>query len=131
VRPLFLEFPDDPLAPHVDLEYMLGPYLLVAPVFNDGGRRQVYLPPGQWYDFWTDQQVAGPTWRDVEVPLEQVPLFVRSDSTCPSHRPRTSSVRSPWDLIQLDVRLASGRLLVPQLTASDRAARNGRMVTYV
>jgi alpha-D-xyloside xylohydrolase len=106
-RPLFLEFPDDPLAPYVDLEYMLGPYLLVAPIFNDGGRRKVYLPLGQWYDFWTNERVAGATWRDMEVPLEQVPLFVRGDSIVPFAPAADFVGQSPWDPIQLDVRLAS------------------------
>jgi alpha-D-xyloside xylohydrolase len=106
-RPLFLEFPDDPMAPHVDLEYMLGPYLLVAPLFNDGGRRQVYLPSGQWYDFWTNEQAVGPTWRDTVVPLERVPLYVRGDSIVP-FAPAADFVRQKaWDPIQLDVRLAS------------------------
>jgi alpha-D-xyloside xylohydrolase len=106
-RPLFLEFPDDPLAPQVDLEYMLGPYLLVAPVFDDGGRRQVYLPSGQWFDFWTNQEIAGPTWRDMEVPLERVPLFVRGDSILPFAPAMDFVGQRAWDPIQLDVRLAS------------------------
>jgi alpha-D-xyloside xylohydrolase len=106
-RPLFLEFPNDPLAPQVDLEYMLGPYLLVAPLFNDGGRRRVYLPPGQWFDFWTNQQIVGPTWRDTEVPLERVPLFVRGDSILPFAPAMDFVGQKAWEPIQLDVRLAS------------------------
>jgi hypothetical protein len=107
VRPLFLEFPEDPLAPQIDLEYMLGPYLLVAPLFNDGGHRQVYFPPGQWFDFWTNQCLAGPTWRDVEVPLERIPLFVRGDSIVPFAPAMDFVGQKAWDPIQLDVRLAS------------------------
>jgi len=106
-RPLFFEFPDDPLAPQVDLEYMLGPHLLVAPVFNDGGRRQVYLPPGQWFDFWTNDQIAGPTWQDMEVPLERIPLFVRGDSILPFAPAMDFVGQKAWDPIQLDVRLDS------------------------
>jgi alpha-D-xyloside xylohydrolase len=49
VRPLWLEYPDDPHSPYIDRQYLLGPYLLVAPVFNDEGRCNVYLPSGRWY----------------------------------------------------------------------------------
>ena len=38
------------------------------------------LPPGPWYDFWTNQRVDGPGYREVEVPLERIPLFVRGGS---------------------------------------------------
>ena len=80
VRPLFLEYPDDPNAYHDELEYMLGPYLLVAPVFNPEGRCRYYLPPGPWYDFWSDERLEGPAHRRVTVPLDRIPLFVRGDS---------------------------------------------------
>ena len=107
VRPLLLEFPDDPVAPQADLEYMLGPYLLVAPLFNDGGRRRVYLPAGQWFDFWSNQQIGGPAWQDVEVPLERMPLFVRGDSILPFAPAMDFVGQKAWEPIQLDVRVAS------------------------
>jgi alpha-D-xyloside xylohydrolase len=107
VRPLLLEFPEDPVAPQCDLEYMLGPYLLVAPLFNDGGRRRVYLPAGQWFDFWSNHQIGGPTWQDVEVPLERMPLFVRGDSILPFAPAMDFVGQKAWEPIQLDVRVAS------------------------
>ena len=107
VRPLFLEFPDDPSAYQADLEYMLGPYLLVAPVFNQEGRCRVYLPPGQWHDFWSNERVDGPAYRDMEVPLERMPLFVRGDSILPLAPPMDFVGQKAWDPMQLDVRLDS------------------------
>jgi alpha-D-xyloside xylohydrolase len=107
VRPLFLEFPDDPSAYQAHLEYMLGPYLLVAPVFSEEGHCHLYLPPGQWYDFWSNQRVDGPAHRQMEVPLERMPLFVRGDSIVPLAPPMDFVGQKPWEPIQLDVRLAS------------------------
>ena len=46
LRPVALEFPDDPGARHIDSEYLLGPDLLVAPVLEPGGRVDVYVPEG-------------------------------------------------------------------------------------
>lgn len=37
MRPMLLEFPDDPATPTVDRHYLLGPDLLVAPVFSEDG----------------------------------------------------------------------------------------------
>lgn len=107
VRPVFLEFPDDPPAYQAHLEYMLGPYLLVAPVFNQEGRCHLYLPPGEWYDFWSNRRVDGPAHLQMEVPLERLPLFVRGDSILPLAPPMDFVGEKAWEPIQLDVRLAS------------------------
>ncbi|MDP2950143.1 MAG: glycoside hydrolase family 31 protein [Chloroflexota bacterium] len=107
VRPLFLEFPEDPRAYQADLEYMLGPYLLVAPIFNEEGRCHLYLPPGHWYDFWSSERVDGPAYREMEVPLERLPLFVRGDSILPLAPAMDFVGQKAWEPIQLDVRVGS------------------------
>ena len=58
-RPLVFDYPADPATWHVDDEYLLGPDLLVAPMFKPRGSRDIYLPAGAWYDFWTDQRFDG------------------------------------------------------------------------
>ena len=77
VRPLVLEYPDDPVAATVDYEYLLGPDLLVAPVMNPEGRALVYLPEGEWRDWWTDEVTRGPAHLRLEVPIERLPLYAR------------------------------------------------------
>jgi alpha-D-xyloside xylohydrolase len=78
LRPLSLEFPDDPGARDVDTEYLLGPNLLVAPVLEPGGRAEVYVPPGAWVDHFTGERFEGPRWvRHDAIPLERLPLLVR------------------------------------------------------
>lgn len=49
MRPLFAEFPEDPATWHLDTQYMLGDNLLVAPVFNNEGDVEYYVPKGAWY----------------------------------------------------------------------------------
>jgi len=53
MRPMFLEFPDDPACEHLDRQYMLGGSLLVAPVFREDGIVDYYLPDGVWTTSWT------------------------------------------------------------------------------
>ncbi|MDU0349351.1 alpha-xylosidase [Actinomyces sp. MRS3W] len=48
MRPMFMQFPQDPAARDLDLQYMLGPDLLVAPVFRPDGAVDIYLPQGVW-----------------------------------------------------------------------------------
>ncbi|MBI4833018.1 MAG: DUF4968 domain-containing protein, partial [Candidatus Lindowbacteria bacterium] len=97
MRPLYLEFPDDPHAPHEDLEYLLGRKLLIAPVFNETGERTVYLPPGEWTDFWTGTNHTGPVFLKLVVPLDSIPIFVREDSVLPLCKEMQYVEAHPWD----------------------------------
>jgi alpha-D-xyloside xylohydrolase len=78
MRPLALEFPDDPGARHVDTEYLLGPDLLVCPVLAPDNSVEAYIPAGRWTDHFTGVSFDGPRWvRFDDVPLDRLPLLVR------------------------------------------------------
>jgi alpha-D-xyloside xylohydrolase len=86
LRPLLLEFPDDPATATIDDSYMLGSDLLVAPIFSDSPgpvNRTLYLPQGDWYDFWTDELITGGRYITRNVPLDIVPLYVRAGAILP------------------------------------------------
>ena len=83
VRPLVLEYQDDPNTRDLDLEYMFGSDFLVAPILSRGNTRKVYLPAGEWFDYWTKSELAGGRWIDVEAPLDKLPLFVRTGAVIP------------------------------------------------
>ncbi|MFC6020263.1 TIM-barrel domain-containing protein [Plantactinospora solaniradicis] len=83
MRALLVDSPDDPAAWTAELEYRLGPDLLVAPMTNPEGRRHVYLPAGDWVDFWTGEVHPGGRHLLVRRPLRQVPLFVRFGALIP------------------------------------------------
>lgn len=87
LRPMLLEFPHDPNVRHLDLQYLLGPSLLVAPVFERGATTvRVYLPAGEWFDYWTDTAHRGPAWVEVSAPLDRLGLFVRAGTVLPIGR---------------------------------------------
>ncbi len=66
-------------------EFLFGRDLLVAPVLEPGARsRTVYLPPGDWYEFWSGARMQGGTTRDVQTPLDRIPLFARAGSVIPT-----------------------------------------------
>jgi hypothetical protein len=61
-----------------------GPSLLVAPVLEQGATsRQVWLPEGEWFDFWTDERLHGPGVVTVDAPLETLPLLVPRGAVLP------------------------------------------------
>jgi len=84
MRAMFLEFPGDRRAEAATNQYMYGPWLLVAPVTTPGARgRSVYLPQGEWTNFWTGKKIAGGRRVWVAAPLDEIPLFVRPGAIIP------------------------------------------------
>jgi alpha-D-xyloside xylohydrolase len=77
MRPMVLEFPDEPAAWAFDLQYCLGRELLVSPVVREGGEVTTYLPRGRWADWWSGAIHSGPTTLRRTVPLEELPLYLR------------------------------------------------------
>jgi alpha-D-xyloside xylohydrolase len=111
VRPLVWEYADDPTTHHIDSEYLLGPWLLVAPVFDPQGRARVYLPAGRWFDFWSGEVLDGPHWLDLTVPLDRLPIFVRDDSLLPMGPEQTFVGERPWDPLEIAVRVSTAASL--------------------
>jgi alpha-glucosidase len=84
MRPLVLNYPDDPRVWALGHEFLWGDDLLVAPVTREGATAwPVYLPAGEWYDFWTGARHAGPAGVTVEAPLDRLPLFARAGAIVP------------------------------------------------
>lgn len=83
MRGLYLDFPGEPQAWAEDHEYLLGDWLLVAPVVEDRLERQVWLPPGRWIDWWSGAVHQGPQTLRVSAPLDTIPLFARAGAIVP------------------------------------------------
>jgi len=78
VRPLFMHY-EVPKGAAVDHQFLLGDRVLAAPVLHEGGtRRDVWLPPGTWFDWNTGTRLSGGCSVAVEAPLGTTPLFVRA-----------------------------------------------------
>ncbi|WP_063774862.1 TIM-barrel domain-containing protein [Kitasatospora azatica] len=90
MRPLAMHAPQEPGTWSADLEYLFGPDLLVAPITSPEGERHLYLPDGQWIDYWTGEFHTGGRHLRVAKPLDQVPLFVRNGALIPTTTPRAT-----------------------------------------
>jgi alpha-glucosidase len=104
MRPLLLEYPDDWSAVDKNDEYLFGDDLLVAPVTKDDDMsRQVYLPRGAWYDYWTDHRYTGPINIEAAAPMERIPLFVRGGAIMASQQDLQYTDQAPIDPLTFDV----------------------------
>jgi len=80
LRPMILEFQDDPGCDYLDRQYMLGDSLMVAPVFNEDGRVKYYLPEGRWTNFLSGEVIEGGGWIKEKHGYKSLPLMVRPNS---------------------------------------------------
>ncbi|WP_406008631.1 alpha-xylosidase [Streptomyces sp. NBC_00637] len=83
MRAMVLEFPADPGCAHLERQYMLGPDLLVAPVFDDAGDVTYYVPEGVWTHYLTGRTVTGPRWVRERHGFLGLPLLVRPGAVLP------------------------------------------------
>ena len=84
VRPLVYEYPHDKMVRNICDEYLLGKFVLVAPVTVPGKfAREVYLPEGEWYDYETNEKYTGGKYILADAPLDKVPVFIRAGAILP------------------------------------------------
>jgi alpha-D-xyloside xylohydrolase len=87
IRALVLDWPADPKARPIDDEFMFGDSVLVAPLFAGQTNRTIYLPAGDWYDFWTHAKITGGTTIEATNSVGQIPLFVKGGTLLPLAKP--------------------------------------------
>lgn len=83
---LFFDYAQDDSIWDAPYQYMLGRDLLVAPVVKEGATSiRVYLPEGDWVDFWDRKKWTGKQWIDVDTPINRIPVFIRADAPVDVH----------------------------------------------
>ena len=118
LRTLFFEYPDDPTSWTVEDEYLFGSDLLVAPMFDDGADRRVYLPPGAWIDYQTGRTYVGARWHRIAHGQIPVVLLVRDHAVIPQLALAQSTEQMDWKHVELrtfstDGARATGRFALP------------------
>ncbi|WP_027408972.1 glycoside hydrolase family 31 protein [Anoxybacteroides tepidamans] len=81
MRPLFFEYPDDEDTYHLYDEFLVGANVLIAPIMTPSTtHRTVYLPPGRWVDYWTENILEGGRYHLINAPLDTLPIFIKQGS---------------------------------------------------
>jgi len=103
-RPLFFEYPNDEFLNNYSDEYLWGDNFLVSPVVDEGlTHKNIFIPDGEWVDFFSDAVYQGPQNFVLEVPLDKLPLFVKRGSITPMHPVMNYSNEFPADTLILAV----------------------------
>ncbi|MDE6998068.1 MAG: glycoside hydrolase family 31 protein [Oscillospiraceae bacterium] len=104
LRPLAFHYPEEEAARTCNDEFLVGDRVLVAPVVQQGARRRmVWLPRGEWYDYWTREKITGPAAFVREAPLELCPIYVKAGSVLPMALPQSYVGERAQDVLLLDV----------------------------
>jgi alpha-D-xyloside xylohydrolase len=84
MRHLVMDYRTDNNVYNIDDQFLFGPSLLVNPVTAAGiSQRNVYLPAGQWYDFWTGKNIVGGQTVSANAPLDILPIYVKAGAILP------------------------------------------------
>ncbi len=125
VKPLVLDYQDDPNTEQIDLQYLFGSAFLVAPVFSENQPRRVYLPAGDWVDFWTKESINGGRWLEVAASLETLPVWVKAGTILPLGPEMDFVDQKPLDPLTLELYAPgeSGELIVREESGLDIPVR--------
>ena len=83
MRAMVMEFPGDRACEDIDLQYMLGDALMVAPVFREDSAIEYYLPEGRWTHLLSGRTAHGGRWQEERCGMDDLPIFVRENSILP------------------------------------------------
>lgn len=86
-RAMVVDYPDDIECRKIDDQFMAGDNLLIAPLIAGQHNRSVYLPPGGWFSFFTNEFYPGGKYYDVEAGIDSMPVFVKNNSLLPLAEP--------------------------------------------
>ncbi len=83
MRAMVIDYADDPACLTLDRQYMLGDSLLCAPVFDESGIAEFYLPAGEWFDLLGEADaplIQGGKWFRRKCSYLEMPVYVKPDS---------------------------------------------------
>lgn len=104
MRALPMDFMSDKAVRKITDQFMFGPALLVNPVTElKATVRELYLPAGTWYDFWTGMSQQGGRTITAAAPLANLPLYVRAGSILPMGPRMQYTGEKPEDPIELRI----------------------------
>jgi len=104
MRALVVHHQDDPDTYGIDDQYYFGDQMIIAPVTTKGAQtRVIYLPEGDWYDYWNGKKYVGRRYYNVETPLEKLPIYVKAGAIIPMQDEVIKDDNKPFGNITLDI----------------------------
>lgn len=111
MRALVLHYQDDENVYPISDEYMLGDGLLVCPVTTKGAlTKQLYLPEGEWFDFWTGKKIMGKRYLNVVAPADVIPVFAKAGAIIPMQPKMNYTDEKPVTTLTVSVYPGNGQM---------------------
>ncbi|MGE5378823.1 MAG: TIM-barrel domain-containing protein [Bacteroidota bacterium] len=105
VTPMYYGNMDDPSAFEAKGQYYFGSELIAAPITDPAdpktglADKRVWLPPGDWYNFFTNEHLSGGGWHEITASLADIPVFARAGAIVPlSPRVGWGRIENPKEL---------------------------------
>lgn len=131
MRPLVFHYEKDSVAQTCNDEFLLGEKILVAPVVTQGAtKRMVYLPAGEWYDYWTGEKLSGENWIIRDAPIDVCPIYVKAGSMIPVMEPMAYVGEKESEVLTLEVYPGKGQYDHYQDNGEDFAYQEGKYHQY-
>lgn len=122
---LVMDYQDDENVYDIGDQYMFGTSMMVCPVTVKGAKtRSIYLPEGQWFDYWTGKEYEGKRYVHVVTPLDTIPVFVKAGAIIPMQPAMSYIGEKPVDVITLEIFPGA------QLSAFDLYEDDGTSLKY-
>lgn len=86
-RALVMDYPEDAKTQKIDDQYMMGDQIMCAPFIDGASTRDVYFPPGIWYDFNNNKKYEGGKNYSISMTLDEIPMFVKEGAILPLAKP--------------------------------------------
>ena len=123
MRPLVLHYPKDPETYNLNGEFLVGENLLVAPVLEQGAtKKMVYLPEGEWYDYWTGEKITGGKYFLRDAPIDLCPMYLKEGTMIPMYEKMAYVGEKPYRTLYL--------LTTPGEASYDHFQDNGEDYAY-
>ncbi|MGQ2984664.1 glycoside hydrolase family 31 protein [Flavobacterium sp.] len=110
LKPLFYYDQEDTQTHYRTDEFIFGNHILVCPILepNALGRR-MYIPKGQWYNYWTNELVTGGKEMWVDTAFDQIPVFVKAGAIIPKYPVQQYVGEKEIEELTLDVYYKEGK----------------------
>jgi alpha-glucosidase len=104
-RSLVIDYGHDPKIydPLFENQYLFGQNILIAPHESTKNIIKVYLPAGEWYDFFTNEKFNGNQTIYVDCPINKLPVFIKASATLPVCPEIGNSTNELGDLLEWHV----------------------------
>lgn len=131
MRPLVLHYEHDKKVQEINDEFLFGKNILVAPILEQGKSfRAVYLPEGQWTDYWTKETIKGEQIIVKEAPLDICPIYIKGGSIIPNYPSQNYVGETEVKELTLDIYEGKGKYVHYVDDGETFNYRNGEYTLY-